>query len=242
MRITSKVFNSSDLEATKESLHTTHVYKQIAELFEKFVLEFSHKRIWFLNHRMKDDTLRKKYAECEKFVDIAVELNIPFEVYMKVQFEILTPFLKKQNLSPRFCHLISPKAVERFKEHAPKLKERYTGTQWMDVYTKSSFIDIRKSVMLSAHKFYDRLKRVRDSAGTSFNIILVLREFEMLARAGQLSNVYVWSSPLQCGREFITTLREKTDEKITEHQKFMVVNTRKLFNTEFKDKELLKYV
>ena len=245
MKITSKLFSSSDLEAKKESLHTTQVYKQIAELYEKFVLEFGGKRIWFLTNRMKDDTLREKYKQCEKFVDIAVELNVPFDVYMKVQFEILTPFFKQTTMRspyPRFYHLLSPKAVERFREHVPKLKERYTGTQWMDKYTKSSFIDIRKSVMLSAHKFYDRLKRVKESAGDSFNIVLVLREFEMLARAGQLSNIYVWSSPLQCEREFITILREKINEKITDHQKGIVMNTRKFFNTEFEDKDLVKYV
>lgn len=245
MRITTKLFDSSDLEAKKKSLHTTQVYKQIAELYEKFALEFGGKRIWFLTNRMKDDTLRKRYEQCEKLVDIGLTLNVPFATYMKVQFEILTPFFKRttmQNPYPKFCHLISPKAVERFESHISKLKERYTGTHWMDQYTKGSFVDIRKSILASAHRFYDRLKQIREITGKPLTIILVLKEFEMQARAGTLSNVYIWSSPLQCERKFITALREKTNEKMTDSQKFLARRIRKLFITEFKDKDLLKYV
>lgn len=242
MRITSKIFESSDLETKKTLLHNTQVYHQIGELYEKFVFEFSNKRIWFLTNRMKDDTLRKKYKQCGQLVDIALELNVPFDVYIKVQFEILTPFLKKQNLHPQFVHLISPRAVERFKSHIPKLKERFTGTSWMDRYTKGSFVDVRKSVVDSAERFYERLKIVKCSSGDSFNVFIVLKEFERMARAGILSNVYVWSSPLQCDIEFIKTLQEKTAAKMTDNQKFLAKKARTGFVFGSGDKELIKYV
>jgi len=244
VRITSKLFESSDLETKKELLHTTQVYHQVAELYEKFVLEFSGKQFWFLTPRMKDDTLRKRYKQCEKLVDIALELNAPFDVYLKVQFEILVPFFKKVNPKapyPQFYHLISEKAVERFKEHSAKLKERFTGTKWMDEYLRTSFVDIGKSVFNSASRLYFRLKQVRDEVG-SIELVQVVKEFEMMARAGVLSNVYVWSSPLECDAEFIVKLRQETDAKMTDSQKFLAKKARNTLTAEFEDKEIAKYV
>jgi len=244
-RITSKLFESSDLETKKELMHTTQVYHQVAELYEKFVLEFSGKQFWFLAPRMKDDTLRKRHKQCEQLVDIALDLNVPFDVYMKVQFEILVPFFKEvspRSPYPQFYHLISEKAVERFKEHSTKLKERYTGTKWMDEYLRTSFVDIGKSILNSAQRLYERLQLVKDQTGT-LGLSQVMEEFEMLARAGQLSNVYVWSSPLECDTEFIAKLRQETDAKMTDSQKFLAKKARSRLTTEFlEDKEITKYV
>ena len=241
MKITSNLFKLSDLETKKELLHNTQVYRQVAELYEKFVLEFSNKHVWFLTHRMKDDTLREKYKQCEKFVDIAVELNVPFDVYMKVQFEILTPFLKRQKLYPRFVHLISPKAIERFKSHVPKLKERYTGTKWMDEYLRTSSVDIEKSIMRSAQVFYKRLKSLQ---GISINTFKAVEELEMLARAGVVTNVYIYNSPIvkEGQSEYLAELQKKTEATMTDSQKFLAKRTRSKLSSEFEDKDLAEYV
>lgn len=246
MRITSKLFESSDLETKKELLHTTQVYHQVAELYEKFVLEFSGKQFWFLTSRMKDDTLRKRYKQCEKLVDIALELNAPFDVYLKVQFEILVPFFKKVNPRapyPQFYHLISEKAIARFKEHSAKLKERFTGTKWMDEYLRTSFVDIGKSILNSARKFYDRLKSLQ---GVPIDAYVAVDELEMLARAGVVTNVYICSSPIVKDSQsaFLIDLQKETDAKMTDSQKFLAKRARDTFITEFafEDKEIAKYV
>lgn len=245
MKITSKIFDSFDLAAKKEALHTTHTYRQVADLYNKFVLEFTEQQVCFLTHWMKDATLHKKYDMIEKFVDIAIDLNVPFEVYMKVQFEILVPFFKRVDpkmLYPRFWHLTSDKAIERFKDKAVQLKERFTGTDWMDEYIRGSFVDVGKSILNSARRFYEHLKRAKDR-GSVLELAQVVKEFEMMARAGQLSNVYVWSSPLECNTEFITNLRQETEKKLTESQQFLAKKARSKLTTEFlEDKEIAKYV
>ena len=69
-----------------------------------------------------------------------------------------------------------------------------------------------------------------------------VQELEIMARAKLVSNIYIYSSPLSEETEFLKEVKKEADHRLSDQQKEAIVKIKEDLISEFKDKEVLKYV
>jgi len=246
LKIGSRLFEKANPEAEQKyllnQLLNESTYQFVISMYESFVWRYSKKKVYFVNPSMKKSTREKKIEMVKKFIMITVALGVPFDIFMKAQFEILVPYFRKSNYGisyPTFSNLISDKAIERFEKYDSSIQRRYQGFSRTVEFFKSPHLDIESSIMDSARRFYERLKKFPE-----INESLAVKELEILARAAVVSNVYVFSSPLieKSGSEYLRNLKEETSKRLSSYQKEFVKRIRKDFGAIFIDKKISNYV
>jgi len=251
MKIGTNLFEPIDEEATKKqilkALDSESTYLNVAIVYEELVYAFAGKRIWFLPPKASEAIKEKKMKQLRMFVEIAVEVGVPFEVYMKAQFEQLVPYLKKVNPKmpyPAFSYLLTEKAVDRFFEYRKRMKDSYIGRdRWTVEFYRTSYVDVVSSVRSSAQKFHNQLVKLKAALGT-ITPERALQELEVMARAGFVSNIYVYGSPIVEGSEseYLVNLQAEAGGKLNEEQKEAVKRVRKNLRLENTDEDVLGYV
>ena len=90
-------------------------------------------------------------------------------------------------------------------------------------------------------KVYDRFKKTKEFIG-AIQKFEAAQELEVMARAKLISNVYVYSSPLNEETEFLKEVKKEADQRLSDQQKESIVKIKEDLMSEFKDKEILKYL
>jgi len=90
-------------------------------------------------------------------------------------------------------------------------------------------------------KVYIRFKQTKELIG-AIQKFEAIQELEVMARTKLISNIYTYSSPLSEETEFLKEVKKEADQRLSEWQKEAIVQIKKDLMSEFKDKEILKYV
>lgn len=237
-----KQVKETDLD-TKE-LYSEDTYWDIAQLYENAISRYVKRNIWFLPPALSEIKKKQRYKQIKKFIDICTEFEISFEVVMDEQVKVLVKFIKEKNLPmkyPPFAMLISDNARKRMEYIKNAIKRRYTGRARVEESFHVRFLNIQKSLQNSMRKVYERLKQTKELIG-AIQKFEAIQELEIMARAKLISNIYIYSSPLSEETEFLKEVKKEADQRLSDQQKDAIVKIKEDLLSEFKDKEILKYV
>jgi len=227
-----------------DELYSESTYKQIGQLYREALIRHTKKDRWFLAPQISEAERKKRYEQIKKFIDICLEVEIPYDVAMDHQVRILTKFIKEKNLPmkyPLFNMLISENARKRLEGIKKDIARRYTGKARIEKTHKIQSLDIEKSLRESMGKVYNQFKRTKDFIG-AVGEFEATQELEVMARAKFISNIYIYSSPLGEKTEFLKQTKEDAGKRLSRQQKEAIVKIKKDLMSEFKDKGVLKYV
>jgi len=235
--------NEKDNLGTQE-LYSEDTYWNIAQLYENAIKKYAKKNIWFLPPQTLEPKRQQKYKQIRKFIDLCIEFEISFEVVMDEQVRVLMNFINEKNLPqkyPYFNMLISEGAKKRMEYIKKGIAKRYTGRARIEESHKVLSLNIEKSLRESMGKVYNQFKRTKDFIG-AIGEFEATQELEVMARAKFISNIYIYSSPLGEKTEFLKRIKEDAGKRLSDQQKEAIVKIKKALISEFKDKEILKYV
>jgi len=231
-----------DLDIQKP--YSKDTYWNIAQLYENAIKKYAKKNVWFLSPTIPEARRKQRYEQIRKFADLCVEFEISFEVVMDKQIKVLVEFIREKKMPmkyPYFNMLISDNARKRMGYIKDAIKRRYAGKARTQELSRVHFLDIEKSLRGSIKKVYDQFARTRGFIG-AVGEFEATQDLEMMARAKFISNVYVYSSPLAEGTEFLKRIKEDAGKRLSKRQKEEVVRVKKALMGEFKDKEIMRYV
>lgn len=159
----SQKFKESNAERDKkqllESLTNKGTYTEISIMYRKFVQHYGKKTCFLLSPKMSAKIKEDRIKMIRKFIEITVNLTIPFEIYMEAQFESLMDWIKKVNPElgyVPFASMITDKAIDRYKRY---LKLFMSSPGYQPVYEKF------KDVPLLKYKSKPKLKRKKQQRG-----------------------------------------------------------------------------
>jgi len=224
--------------------YSKDTYWNVAQLYENAIKKYAKKNVWFLSPTIPETRRKQRYGQIRKFVDLCIEFEISFEVVMDKQIKVLVEFIKEKKMPmkyPPFNMLISENARKRMGYIKNAIKRRYTGSARAQELSRVHFLDIEKSLRNSMNKVYDRFKKTKEFIG-AVGEFEATQELEIMARAKLISNIYIYSSPLNEETEFLKGVKKEVGRRLSDRQKEAVVKIKKDLMTEFKDKEILKYV
>jgi len=231
-----------------EELYSESTYRHIALLYNNAIYRYTKhqtKHGGFYSSRILEKKKEKQRNQIIKFIDICIEFETPFDITIDKQIKVLVEFYKKRGLRlfPSFATLISDNARKRMGYIRDNTKRRYTGSARVQELFKVQFLDIEKSLRDSMRKFYEQLCRIKKLlVGAKFPRTIALTELEIMARTKLISNIYVYSSPLSEETEFLKEVKKEAGQRLSSQQKEAVIKIKEDLMSEFKDKEILKYV
>jgi len=197
-------------------LDNEETYAIVSNVYADFVHKFGGKKMYYLGKK-DHPQYKKKVENIRAFILICTELGVTFEVYMKAQFETLQGWLRNRGmLYPTFPMLNSEKAVDRFLEWQEKHSRKFESKKEATKDEQMVYTDYHKSIFQSAERFKKRLEKF-----PQMDVISALMEFEMLARMGYVTNLYVYSHPmvLKSNNHYLKSIQIELKERLTEDQK-----------------------
>lgn len=227
-----------------DELYSENTCQHIGQLYRDALIRHAKKDRWFLAPQISEAKRKKRYEQIKKFIDMCLEFEIPYDVVMNHQVKILVKFIKEKNIPvkyPLFAMLISENARKRLEGIKNDIEKQYTGRARVEEFHKVQSLNIEKSLRESMGKVYDQFKRTKDFIG-AIGEFEATQELEVMARAKFISNIYVYSSPLGEKTEFLKQVKEDAGKRLSKQQKEEVVRIKKALMSEFRDKEILKYV
>lgn len=242
MKIQKDFFKEIDREEEKEKLlglqSDIYALKSIAELFTSLTYKKFGVLRSFIRPNMKPKTLEKKYKQIKRLVKICAELGMDYSTYILSQFELLAYWLKKSNRTyVPFEYLITDNAVKRI--------EGFDTTRVEEKKVKRAK-ELNYVIKLTdnVEQLYKRLLIVREHVALSDEE--VAKEVEMLFRAGQLNDFYVWSlsANVQLSQysEALDQIISETDVRLSVAEKEEISKTHNSIRKDYLDKEVVEYV
>jgi len=221
--------------------------RRVAALYGDFVYHYAKRKFFFYSSRLKQKLKDKRQEQLKRFIRITAKLGVSHDVYMKIQFEQMLPFLRKRGLNyVPFANLISQNAVNRFNEGIKRVKESHDSETGRKEIYSTKFLDIEESIKNSIKICSDRFAKILEFQDFTrlLSIEQVLKELEMLVRAGIVSNIYVYSlfTDNRTCSEFLKNICSDTEKKLNSYEKDMVKKLRKEALKEVNDERILKYV
>lgn len=188
----------------------------------------------------------KQMTQLKKFLGIIQELNIDPEQYMRAQFELLTPWIKKTGRGYlMFNMLISPKAKERWFEwldridNQNELKKDKIQAQYSSVTTEN----LRPIIFRSIKNFYKIISWYIDRGELKdFHPVHFL---EIAFKAGDVDAMYVYINPMidaECKNEFLKDIWKTQDKKLSKKHKDWLQRLFEETRSVVKEKGVEKYV
>lgn len=228
-----------DRDSEKECHHIALIYSQ-------YVHKYSGRGAFFITSKMSEEKKEKRFAQIRKLIQIAADLGVPEEVYIKAQFEQQMKWLEPRGLKyVPFANLISERAVREFEKYRERIEGSYSDKTAKKEFYSTQALDIRKAVEDSATKLYNRLKCVKGLIGDKgFTDSLVLTELETMVRAGMISNIYLYVSAMASpsDSEYLSDKWLEADRKLSSFDKAAAAKIKKELLRNFDDKEIAKYV
>lgn len=240
-----KLDRSEERKAFAVELESEEACRRVASLYSRYVYKWSKRQAYFLTPNMKKEKREKHLRQLKQFIRITSDLGVVHEVYMKAQFEEQMAFLQTRGLQyVPFANLISQKAVERFKKYKERIDASYsTEDARKEEFYSVDTLRIRKAVVESIEKFYDRLERLKELT-KKITIDVAIEELEVMTRAKMISNIYIFVSPLIVPQnsEYLEGLHREVTKKLSDYEKKEAKKVRKEALENFEDKEILRYV
>lgn len=239
------LIKEEERKALTSNIESEEACKRVASLYSRYVNKYSGRNSFFLTNRLSKPVREKRLEQIRKLIRIANDLGVPVEVYIKAQFEEQMVFLRTRGLRHvPFANLISDNAVRRFDKYKERIDLSYsTDKARKEAFYSTDTLKVREAIQNSMEKFYARLERVKKSLGT-LEIAIAIIELEVMAKANQLSNIYIYCSPLVevGGSEYLSELWAEVDKKLNEFEKKEASLVRKEFLKNYKDEIIKQYV
>lgn len=214
-----------------EKLDTLDTYIGVSSLYVDLVRQYSGKIVKCMPHNLESEKYKTKIKQIRKLIKICSDLGVTFELYMKVQFEKLIPWLKrKKNLThPPFTMLVSDGAVTRFNQWQELHYKKYEYEKPAQKAALPVQPNIRRAILESAEKLYNK---VDYAAHEKEGVIMLL---EMLARIRQLTEMYIYSHPMVDGNSpgYLAEIYKKMEKILTEHEKETIKEMRKIVEEKY---------
>jgi len=207
-----------------EQLDNEATYKMVSDIYAEFVQKYSGRRSFYLSGDKSSPQYKKKVSNIRALILICTELGVTFPVYMKIQFEMLKGWLQKKGMKfPTFPMLVTENAMLRYLEWEKKNQNQFESKKEAVNKLYEVNKDYRKSIFQSAEKFKERLEKF--SLIDTHNAI---KELEILARMGYVTNIYVYSHPLlwQTSNEYLKKIQLEVGKVLTTEQKEILRNLR----------------
>lgn len=240
-----KLDRDEERKAFLADIESEEACRRVASLYSRYVFKWSRRQAYFLTPNMKKEKREKHLKQLKQFIRITLDLGVVHEVYMKAQFEEQMPFLQTRGLQyVPFANLISQKAIERFKKYKERIDASYsTKDARKEEFYSVDTLRIRKAVVESIERFYDRLKRLKELTN-KITIDVALKELEVMTRANMMSNIYIFVSPiaLHPSTAYLEALYCEVTKKLSDYEKKEAKRVRKEALENFEDKGILKYV
>lgn len=230
-----------------DELYSEHTYQYIASLYNDAVSKYMKRHSFFYSPSLSEKQKKRQTNQIKKFIEVCIKFELPFDKVMDNQIKILAKFMKEGKLKikgvryPPFAMLISENGQKRLEYMKGAISRKYTGSARRQELSRVHFLDIEKSLRNSMNKVYDRFRQTRELIGTLQKFEAV-QELEVMARAKLVSNIYVHSSPLSEETEFLKEVKKEAGQRLSDQQKEAIMQIKKDLMSEFKDKEILKYV
>jgi len=170
--------------------------KYLAQVYGQFVAEYTGAT----GHRfLGRQNLEEKAAQLELLNEIINKLEVPPQVYMRVVFDQLIGFAKAHGMSyVNMKMLISQAAIDEFRQYERDLAEIYPREDERRAALLGPYEDpFKKAIIDSAQAFSVWLEGIHGEIDEK----RALDELEIVARLGQVSDVYLYSSPLITGKD-----------------------------------------
>jgi len=171
------------------------------------------------NHSAYD----KQIVQLKKLVDILDELGVDAEQYMKAQFELLTPWIKKTGRGYlTFNMMITPNAKKRWEEwldridNQNELKVDKRNVQYSKAVKNTVKIVVYRSIteFYNIIKYYKKTKLLcRETA---------LKQLEIALKMGLVDAMYVYINPMineKCENDYLKDIWNKTDKRLSKGYK-----------------------
>ena len=218
--------------------------RYIALIYSQYVHKYSGRGAFFITSKMDEKKKEKRFAQLRKLIQIAADLGVPEEVYIKAQFEQQMKWLEPRGLKyVPFANLISERAVKEFEKYKERIDGSYSDKTARKEFYSTQALDVRKAVCDSATKLYNRLLVVKEHLG-DITINDAQRELETMVRAGMISNIYLYVSVLASpsDSEYLTDRWKEADRKLSSFDKAAAAKIRREVARNFDDKGIAKYV
>jgi hypothetical protein len=225
------------LDGEKECQHIALIYSQ-------YVHKYSGRGAFFITSKMSEEKKEKRFAQLRKLIQIAADLGVPEEVYIKAQFEQQMKWLEPRGLKyVPFANLITERAVEEFEKYKERIDGSYSDRTAKKEFYSTQALDVRKAVEDSIAKLYYRLLAVKKYKG-EVTIALAQTELETMAKAGMISNIYLYVSALASpsDSEYLTDKWKEADRKLSSFDKTAAAKIKKEVLGNFDDKEIAKWI
>jgi len=229
-----------------KTLMTDDTYRFIACLYEEKVREYIG---GFYQYLPRKNTGTKKYRkrieQIQKFIIIAVNLGVPFDVYLRAQFEQQMPFFSTFMRYVPFVNLTTEKAIQHFETWRQRVHESYISSkQRREAFFKGPYASLEKEVKGSILSFYKRLETVVQTEG--YGVLdrnFAIEELEGLSRRGTVADIYVASIPLDLKDSvFLMKIAKRVKDRISKDEKKAICQIRERTIGKLLDKRIVAYV
>lgn len=218
--------------------------RYIALIYSQYVHKYSGRGAFFITSKMSEEKKEKRFAQLRKLIQIAADLGVPEEVYIKAQFEQQMKWLEPRGLKyVPFANLISERAVAEFEKYRERIDKSYSDETARKEFYSTQALDVRKAVYDSAMKLYHRLVVVKEHQG-EITINDAQTELETMVKAGMISNIYLYVSVLASpsDSEYLTDKWKEADRKLSSFDKQAATKIKKEVLGNFDDKEIAKWI
>lgn len=257
MEIKKDLFEKSDLNVEKEALkdmltHDERTLWLVNGMYIDIATKYYGRSVYLMHKKMKPDTLEKYKKQIKSLIAICVDLALPFETYMKAQFELLERWRKTYGRKYVPFNMMTSETARRRMDGYDVTR---VGGYHIKDFRAEHFLpdepEIARSVKEGMRRFYDKLRIVFGYQG-SLNKAQALKELEIIARSGLVSNIYVWSVmmyvpiirdiPISDDFEYLEKLTKDLNAKLTTSQKEEIKEARLRVIAELDNERIKKYV
>jgi len=237
-----KLDRNAEQKATAPIIENEEACRQVAIVYSQYVNKWSGRQAFFLTPRMSTEKREKRLSQIRRLIRIVADLGVPVEIYIKAQFEQQMVWLKKKGLNyVPFANLISQRAVEEFERYKSRIDKSHSADVAKKEFYSTQALNVRQSVHDSVTKFYYRLMAVKKIKGEMV-VETALAELETMVRAGMITNIYLYVSPLANffteSSQYLNDKWTEVDKKLSSFDKKTAVKTRKEIIENFADEEV----
>ncbi len=220
----------------KNNIFCDEIYKQVAILFREMHKQYLGRSIFFQHF--------KNIKLIKLLLEISLELNVTFDIFLKSQFVILAPYLKRINKQAyiKFDSLVTEKAIDRYFSYQKRITAQNTLHEDRKAElnaTKEEKISMK--YVESLEKFLNRLKFLTNQE-IKITKELAIKELEMLTRTRILNPIYIYLHPLQKETIFLTSIHNEVKTRLNKYQKCAVEKIRKIIEELIIEDNIKKYV
>ena len=220
----------------------------VAQIYESYARRFFPEAIFRFSFRESTPKGQRNIKMFERIIRQAMDCGLSLELYIKVQFEQIMPWLKNVNPSlkyPPLSMLASPAAIKRVKAWKERLAQSYElDDERVKAEMSVPFKGYLNPLIASAEIFTARLEHVEKVYG-EMNKTIAIAQLEQAARLGKLAKTYIATHPLlweEGTPEYLAIIQQQVYAKLRPKEKDKLAEARVALEEKFAKVRMAQYV